>query len=349
MASGRMTGRLLAAVLAVLAVSAAPAAWACSFEQAPAERAASCQRQLARSINFGNMLDHAREGMAGPMLRDEFIALAAQAGFTAIRLPVRWDARAGVQPPYRIDPAFFERVDGVLRQAAQHGLAVILDMHHYAQMMLEPQSERERFLAVWRQVAEHYRDAPATVLFELLNEPNRELGRERWNEALAALLPVVRESNPHRTLIVGGGDWNSAAALESLRVPAGERNLIATFHYYEPMAVTHQGAEWVPGAGAWVGTRWRGTPAERQRLRDDFDRVSRWAAREQRPVLLGEFGAYSRADDATRIAWTRAVREEAEARGFAWAYWELASSFGVLEPLSLQWRQPLLDALLPAR
>jgi len=36
-------------------------------------------------------------------------------------------------------------------------------------------------------------------------------------------------------------------------------------------------------------------------------------------------------------------------RGFAWAYWELASSFGVLEPLSLQWRQPLLDALLPAR
>ena len=86
------------------------------------------------------MLDHAREGIARPMLRDEFIALAAQASFTAIRLPVRWDARAGVQPPYRIDPAFFERVDGVLRQAAQHGLAVILDMHHYAQMMLEPQS-----------------------------------------------------------------------------------------------------------------------------------------------------------------------------------------------------------------
>ena len=47
----------------------------------------------------------------------------------------------------------------------------------------------------------------------------------------AVLLPVVRESNLHRTLIVGGGDWNSAAA-PSLRVPAGERNLIAT-HYYE--------------------------------------------------------------------------------------------------------------------
>ena len=105
----------------------------------------------------------------------------------------------------------------------------------------------------------------------------------------------------------------------------------------------------VIGLGTWQTFDVGAEPAERQRLRDDFDRVSRWAAREQRPVLLGEFGAYSRADDATRIAWTRAVREEAEARGFAWAYWELASSFGVLEPLSLQWRQPLLDALLPAR
>ena len=55
------------------------------------------------------------------------------------------------------------------------------------------------------------------------------------------------------------------------------------------------------------------------------------------------------ADEATRIAWTRAVREQAEARGYAWAYWELASSFGVLEPLSLQWRRPLLEALLPRR
>jgi endoglucanase len=338
--------RTLAGLWAALAASAA---LACSTGQPPAEQAASCNRLLARSINFGNMLDHAREGMAGPMLRDEFIELTAQAGFTAIRLPVRWDARAGIQPPYRIAPDFFERVDGIVALALKHRLAIVLDMHHYANMMLEPSAERERFLAIWRQVAEHYRDAPPTVLFEALNEPNRELTRERWNEALAAVLPVIRASNPQRTLIVGGGDWNSGPALEDLKLPPDDRNLIATFHYYEPMAVTHQGAEWVSGAGAWVGTTWSGTPAQTKKLRDDFDRVQRWAEREKRPVLLGEFGAYSRADQATRIAWTRAVREQAEARGYAWAYWELASSFGVLEPLSLQWRRPLLEALLPRR
>ena len=340
----------LAGLLASLtSTHAAASGGDCSFEQPPAQRALGCQKRLARSINFGNMLDHAREGLAGPMLRDEFITLTAQAGFTAIRLPVRWDARAGYQPPYRIDPAFFERVDGVVRLALEHKLAIVLDMHHYAAMMLEPIVECERFLTIWRQVAEHYRDAPATVMFELLNEPNRELTRARWNEALAAVLPVIRSSNPQRTLIVGGGDWNSGPALDSLALPADDRNLIATFHYYEPMAVTHQGAEWVSGAGAWVGTTWSATAEQTAKLRDDFDRVARWAARERRPVLLGEFGAYSRADEPTRIAWTRAVREHAEARGFAWSYWELASSFGVLEPLSLQWRRPLLEALLPPR
>ena len=43
------------------------------------------------------------------------------------------------------------------------------------------------------------------------------------------------------------------------------------------------------------------------------------------------------------------MREPAEARGFSRAHWELATGFGVLEPLSLQWRRPLLEALLPRR
>ena len=82
-------------------------------------------------------------------------------------------------------------------------------------------------------------------------------------------------------------------------------------------------------------------------LREAFDGVAEWAQREQRPVYLGEFGAYSKADAASRIAWTRAVREHAEARGFSWAYWELAAGFGVLEPRALTWREPLLRTLLP--
>jgi endoglucanase len=64
-------------------------------------------------------------------------------------------------------------------------------------------------------------------------------------------------------------------------------------------------------------------------------------------VYLGEFGAYSRADMASRARWTARVVREAEARGFGWAYWEFGAGFGAYDRATGTWRQPLLDALLP--
>lgn len=64
------------------------------------------------------------------------------------------------------------------------------------------------------------------------------------------------------------------------------------------------------------------------------------------PVFLGEFGAYGKADLPSRVAFTRLMRDQAEARGISWAYWELAAGFGVYDPVAHAWRAPLKDALL---
>jgi endoglucanase len=49
----------------------------------------------------------------------------------------------------------------------------------------------------------------------------------------------------------------------------------------------------------------------------------------------------------SRIRWTEFVRSEAERHGFAWAYWEFASGFGVYDPNAKVWRDGLLQALIP--
>ena len=82
-------------------------------------------------------------------------------------------------------------------------------------------------------------------------------------------------------------------------------------------------------------------------LRETLDRAAGWAAARDIPLLLGEFGAYSVADMSSRVRWTRFVREEAERRGFAWAYWEFGAGYGVYSPETDQWRTRLLEALLP--
>ena len=62
--------------------------------------------------------------------------------------------------------------------------------------------------------------------------------------------------------------------------------------------------------------------------------------------FVGEFGAYSKADEASRITFNRTMRDAIEARGMSWTYWEFASGFGVYDPGARAFRQPLLESLL---
>jgi endoglucanase len=137
--------------------------------------------------------------------------------------------------------------------------------------------------------------------------------------------------------------------LEKHKFPESDPNIIGTFHFYDPMTVTHQGAEWVSGSTAWLGTKWAGTAEDRVNIENTFDRMVEWGNAQKRPVFLGEFGVYNKAEHSSRLAWTRAVREASEARSISWAYWELISSFGILEPRSMEWRKDLLETLIPAK
>ena len=303
---------------------------------------------LRRGINFGNMLESPQEGEWGLYVQEEYFDLIKEAGFDFVRLPVRWNTHAEEEWPYTVDPAFFERVDEVVNWALQRDMTVIVDFHQYEEMASDPWSHKDRFLGIWRQVAEHYKDYPPNVLFELLNEPNGEMNASLWNQYLSEALTIVRETNPRRDVVIGPVNWNAYNWVSTLDVPDDE-HLIVTFHYYLPFQFTHQGAEWVGDeAQAWQGTTWDATAAEKAEITADFDAVSKWAQRHRNArILLGEFGAYSKAPQGSRVRWTEFVREQAEAHGFAWAYWEFGSGFGVYDPNAKAWREDLLGALIP--
>jgi endoglucanase len=155
-------------------------------------------------------------------------------------------------------------------------------------------------------------------------------------------LTVIRQSNPDRYVMLGTGEWGGIGAMNRLQLPDDNR-LIFTFHYYNPFEFTHQGAEWVSGSSAWLGTTW-GTDRDRAAVQIDFDTVAQWASQHDIPVFMGEFGAYSRAAMDDRVAWTAFVTSEAERRGFSWAYWEFDAGFGAYT--DGQWNE-LHDALIP--
>ncbi len=306
-------------------------------------------KALGHGVNLGNALEAPKEGDWGVTLKQEYFDLIQTAGFQSVRVPINWDGHTDQKSPYTIDPAFFQRVDWVVEQGHKHNLAVILNIHNFNEgINTAPEKHKERFLAVWKQIAEHYKDQPDSVYFELLNEPHGTItDTDAWNQIVAQAIAVIRISNPRRSIILGPGGYNDVHQLETLKLPEKERNIIVTFHYYNPFHFTHQGADWVKDSGGWMGTTWNSTPAEQAAISQEFDIAMQWGKREARPIFLGEFGAYSKGDMPSRERWTTFVAREAEKRGFSWAYWEFCAGFGVYDPQKAAWNTPLLRALLP--
>jgi len=148
-------------------------------------------RALARGINLGNILEAPNEGAWGLRLTDDLFDAAKSAGAATVRLPVRFSNHALAQRPYTLDANFLAGVDRAIDAALARGLRIVLDMHHHRQLdgdaldagefAVEPSLLEERFIAIWRQLAERYRTQPESVLFELYNEPHGNLTAARWN------------------------------------------------------------------------------------------------------------------------------------------------------------------------
>jgi endoglucanase len=333
----RGLGFAAAAVLLVLALGAA---------RAQEDAAARANRALGRGINLGNALDAPLNATWALRLRGDYFDAIKRAGFNSVRLPVAFYLHTAADAPYAIDPGFMARVDWAINQALSRGLVVVLDNHHDVGMENRPDDSLPRLAAVWTQLAERYRDYPETLYFELLNEPSGALNDDEWTKDAAVLLSAVRKADPKRTVVIGPAYWNSLDHLGALALPEDDRNIIVTVHYYVPMRFTHQGASWIPGADKWKGTTWTGDEAEQATLDRDFDKAAQWAVANRRPLYLGEFGAFQAADMESRARWTRAVADAARRRGMSFAYWEFGSSFGAYDPTKLQWRTPLLTALI---
>jgi len=243
-------------------------------------------------------------------------------------------------------PGWFATLDRLLVDAAIQGLHVILDEHDYERCHENTARCRKLVLAFWSQVAERYKDMYSNVMFEILNEPNRAMDGE-WNSLLVEALAVIRKTNPTRNVVIGPAFWNNMSWLPKLELPANDRHIIVTVHYYEPHNFTHQGASW--GDPEWrklSGIRW-GSAADRAKIEEDFDAAQAWAKQHDRPILLGEFGAYDKAPQEDRIEYTAAVARAAEKRGWAWTYWQFDSNFIVYDIDKDAWNTPIYKALVP--
>ncbi len=273
-----------------------------------------------------------------------YFKMIKDAGFSTVRINLNPFTQMDSQN--KINPNWLATLDWVVNKGLEANLMIILDLHEYTTMANNPEAKKVMFLSFWKQVAARYKDKSGNVVFELLNEPNQKLTVEIWNTFLAEAVKIIRVSNPDRTLIIGPGNWNGIESLNTLKLPENDRNIIVTVHFYHPMRFTHQGATWTSEYKNLSGIKWTGTPDEKEEVESKLKVAADWSLKNDRPIFLGEFGAYDKGDMDSRARYTAFVARTAEKLGFCWAYWQFDSDFIVYNIDKESWVEPILNALM---
>lgn len=314
-------------------------------------------RALGRGINFGDMLDAPKEGIwsvkVSDPIYDEFIAKAAAAGFKTIRLPVRFSNNAALTADATIDPAFMAHVEDLTDRMLAYGLYVILDMHHYRQLdgdtldpleaEVAPSVVNTRFVNMWSQIAERFKNKSGRLLFNLYNEPHGRLTATAWNALSAETLAIVRKTNPARITMIGPVSYNTAWLLKDMKLP-NDPNLIVDVHTYDPISFTFQGLPFYePFQPAGVKCC---SDKQKSDILIPLDIARQWSIANRYPIYIGEFGVSKFAGSSDRANYARYMRDQMEARDMSWAYWDFAGNFNVYDQDTKTYNIPLRDALL---
>ena len=241
--------------------------------------------------------------------RDDIRFIKA-AGFNTVRVPLHW--RLFVEPGAAEDGSAdkFEGpgwplLDALVGWCREAGLRVIVDLHAapggqtgvnhddgtgFPLTFYVPR-HRELTVALWKAIAAHYRDEPAVLGYDLLNEPISPYSDEAYlNPRLEPLyreiVEAIRGVDTHHVVLLAGGQWSTSFAMFGRPFDA---NTVYTYHKF------------------WA-------KPTRDALQSYLNFSKRWNV----PILIGETGEMNN-------QWNVRFRELHEQFSIGWVFWPYKS------------------------
>ena len=266
------------------------------------------------------------------------------------------------------DDTLFMVLDSFVEWTGKHNMSFVIDYHEYDNSYNSTSAKDSNYVKmmaeVWKHVAAHYAEnTREDVFFELLNEPDMSDGKvtaAMWTTAAQAIIDAIRTVDQTHTLLFGDAKWYSITELAK-RTPFADNNIIYVIHTYEPFAFTHQGGSWTDYATI-KGLPFPYDPAKWSTVSGDFGVTAstkayvktaiknyyktgnkeaileqmlvakKWAATNNVPVILNEFGALNlRSTAESRINYLTAMREICDTLQIPWTHWGYTGNFSVIE------------------
>jgi endoglucanase len=165
----------------------------------------------------------------------------------------RWGVNT-VRVPLNHHAISYEQLDRFVGWCKAHGVYVILDLHAapgsqnceemsdspdgVAHLWTEPATYRDATIALWRELAAHYRDEPAVAGYDILDEPYDTEATGDFSTGVATLrafyvdvTAAIREVDPHHVLFFEGTRWSGPDGFAGL-APAWDPQMAWAFHKY---------------------------------------------------------------------------------------------------------------------
>ena len=322
--------------------------------------------KIQRGTNVSHWLSQSEErGEARAMhIQEDDFARLDSLGFDFVRLPIDevqfWDEQGN-----KLLEAWDLMINAI-NWAEKHHLRTIVDLHiirsHYfnavnegngdANTLFTSEKSQQDLINMWYQLSDVLKGySNDSVAYEFMNEPVAD-DHEQWNQLIAKVHKALREREPQRTLVVGSNMWQGYETMKYLKVPENDKNIILSFHYYNPMILTHYGAWWTP-IGKYTGkVNYPGILVSKEdyeaapdslkkeldpyltqewnidKIRADFKDAIEVAKKYNLQLFCGEWGVYEPVDRELAYKWTKDMLTVFKENNIAWTTWCYDADFG---------------------
>jgi aryl-phospho-beta-D-glucosidase BglC (GH1 family) len=325
-------------------------------------------------LNLGGFFSQVKDNIfddnhINTFITEKDIALINNWGFNCVRLPV--DYNFFEIAPYKYDEMRLKKIDEFLNISKKYNLQVILDLHKTSghSFALKERDEndiwdknsenRKRFISIWDMFSKRYKNYH-NIIYEILNEPIAP-DYNAWNDLSDEAINIIRKNDKNHYIIIESNMWGRPVCFEGLKKFSDEK-IIYSFHFYEPIVVTHQMAYWTPFVVYNIYRKYVKYPGRPDNITDAKEKLQKkdekfaafldgqdrdWNITELEkllkpvfdfrdkynvPIFCGEFGCIVVADPKTRKNWTSDIITIFKKHNISWTYWSYKNmDFGIVD------------------
>ncbi len=323
-----------------------------------------------------NLLEKFIASNSNAPFKESDFEMIRELGFDFVRLPMSYLCWTDGDNWRSLKEDKLKEIDQAVAYGKQYGVHVSLNFHRGPGYSVDRSKEepfnlwrdqvaRDAFNFHWKHFAERYKGIPnKEVSFNLLNEPatitnerNSIVSEATYVEVVKGAAAAIRSVDPNR-LIIADGLWWSRDPVHGLV----DANVAQSTRGYEPMQVSHFGANWVYSSEKWPAPswplhqvieaelRWASpvlTGAYREKMKEwgipidmewnkkrlKMQLIDPWKKLEKKKVgvHVGEFGAFNHTPHEVVLAWYRDLLSLWKEAGWGYAMWNFRGGFGLLD------------------